>query len=100
MSWNSHPHRSATPGAPLCSRREFLSAASLATAAVLAGCATTSSSPSGIIDTHTHFYDPTRPQGVPWPPKNDAVLYRTVLPAELKSIVEPLGVRGTVVAEA
>ena len=20
-----------------------------------------------IIDTHTHFYDPTRPEGVPWP---------------------------------
>jgi len=20
-----------------------------------------------IIDTHTHFYDPSRPQGVPWP---------------------------------
>lgn len=54
----------------------------------------------GIIDTHTHFYDPTRPQGVPWPPKEDAVLYRPVLPAEFNSIAGPLGVTGTIVVEA
>ena len=35
---------------------------------------------SMIIDTHVHFYDPTRPGGVPWPPKDDKVLYRPVLP--------------------
>ena len=23
-----------------------------------------------IVDTHTHFYDPTRPQGAPWPRRN------------------------------
>ena len=33
-----------------------------------------------IIDTHTHFYDPTRPEGVPWPPADNELLYRTVLP--------------------
>ena len=33
-----------------------------------------------IIDTHTHFYDPTRPQGVPWPPPDDTLLYRRVMP--------------------
>jgi predicted TIM-barrel fold metal-dependent hydrolase len=34
-----------------------------------------------VIDTHVHFYDPTRPAGVPWPPK-DSPLYRTTLPAD------------------
>lgn len=53
-----------------------------------------------IIDTHTHFYDPTRPQGVPWPGKNDKVLYRPVLPGEFKRLAQPLGVVGTVVVEA
>ncbi|MBM3214369.1 amidohydrolase [Candidatus Poribacteria bacterium] len=53
-----------------------------------------------IVDTHTHFYDPTRPQGVPWPPKDDAVLYRTVLPEHLRALAEPLGIAGTVVVEA
>jgi predicted TIM-barrel fold metal-dependent hydrolase len=54
----------------------------------------------GIVDTHTHFYDPTRPQGVPWPGKSDAFLYRPVLPAEYRKMTEPLGVVGTVVVEA
>jgi L-fuconolactonase len=53
-----------------------------------------------VVDTHTHFYDPTRPQGVPWPGRDDAFLYRPVLPAEYREIAEPLGVTGTVVVEA
>jgi predicted TIM-barrel fold metal-dependent hydrolase len=100
MSWNSHLSRTTAHDGPSCSRREFLSAASLTTAAALSGCATPLSSPPGIIDTHTHFYDPTRPQGVPWPPKNDALLHRPVYPAELKKLAQPHGVTGTVVVEA
>ncbi len=53
-----------------------------------------------IIDTHTHFYDPTRPQGVPWPPADNELLYRTVLPEQCKALAEPEGVTGTVVVEA
>jgi predicted TIM-barrel fold metal-dependent hydrolase len=56
--------------------------------------------PSQIIDTHVHFYDPTRPQGVPWPPKNQKLLYRPVLPEELERIVKPLGVTGVIEVEA
>lgn len=54
----------------------------------------------GIIDTHTHFYDPSRPQGVPWPPAKDELLYRTVLPEEFVRLAQPLGVTGTIVVEA
>lgn len=53
-----------------------------------------------IIDAHTHFFDPTRPEGVPWPSKNDKRLYRSVLPDEFKRLAQPLGVVGTVVVEA
>ncbi|MCX6047350.1 MAG: amidohydrolase family protein [Chloroflexi bacterium] len=53
-----------------------------------------------IIDTHTHFYDPTRPQGVPWPAPDDKVLYRTVLPEDFAQVAVPEGVTGTVVVEA
>lgn len=53
-----------------------------------------------IIDTHTHFFDPTRPKGVPWPSKNNKRLYRAVLPKEFRKIAQPLGVVGTVVVEA
>jgi len=53
-----------------------------------------------IIDTHTHFYDPTRPEGVPWPDPNDKILYRRVLPEDYKALAVPQGVFGTVVVEA
>ena len=53
-----------------------------------------------IIDTHTHFYDPSRPQGVPWPPKDDTLLYRTMLPKDYKALPTPQPVAGTVVVEA
>jgi len=55
---------------------------------------------SPVIDTHTHFYDPTRKEGVPWPGKGDKVLYRVVLPAEYKKLAVPHGITGTVVVEA
>lgn len=52
------------------------------------------------IDTHTHFYDPARPQGVPWPSKEDSVLYRTVMPKDYQVLPKPQPVTGTVVVEA
>jgi predicted TIM-barrel fold metal-dependent hydrolase len=53
-----------------------------------------------IIDCHTHFYDPSRPEGVPWPDSKDESLYRTVLPESFKRLAQPLGIVGTVVVEA
>jgi len=53
-----------------------------------------------IIDTHTHFYDPTRPEGVPWPNPDDKILYRRVLPEDYKTLAVPQGVSGTIVIEA
>ncbi len=52
-----------------------------------------------LIDTHTHFYDPTRPEGVPWPGKGTP-LYRRVLPPDWLAVAEPAGVTQTVVVEA
>ena len=53
-----------------------------------------------VLDTHTHFYDPTRPEGVPWPPRDDALLYRTVMPEHYLALPVPQAVTGTVVVEA
>ena len=53
-----------------------------------------------IIDTHTHFYDPFRPQGVPWPGTEDSLIYRTVLPEHHREVAVPTGVVGTVVSAA
>lgn len=54
---------------------------------------------SRIIDTHTHFYDPTRPQGVPWPVKGSP-LYRPVYPKDWLALAGRHGIRETVVVEA
>lgn len=92
-------------------RRRFVAAAVQAVAGVsLTGWtsslrAAPSQTPTGaggftLIDTHTHFYDPTRPQGVPWPPRDDKLLYRPVLPKDYRALKVPKPVTGTVVVEA
>ncbi len=92
-------------------RRRFLAAAAQAVAGVaLTGWSSalraapnqpaTGRGGSTLIDTHTHFYDPTRPQGVPWPPRDDRLLYRSVLPKDYRTLPVPRPVTGTVVVEA
>ncbi|WP_460995665.1 amidohydrolase family protein [Spirosoma harenae] len=53
-----------------------------------------------IIDTHIHLFDPTRPQGVPWPTPKDVILYKPALPDRYRKIAMPLGVVGAIVVEA
>lgn len=91
---------------PPLPRRDFLASAALGVAAGLTprtalSCAAAphASLPATVIDTHTHFYDPGRPEGVPWPDR-DSFLYRRVLPADYRTLAEPLGITGTVVVEA
>jgi predicted TIM-barrel fold metal-dependent hydrolase len=52
-----------------------------------------------IIDTHIHLFDPTRPQGVPWPDKDDALLYRPALPDRYRRVTKGLGVVGAIEVE-
>ena len=58
-----------------------------------------------IIDTHTHFYDPTRPVPagrdlpIPWPSPKDKFLYKKILPPDWEALAKPLGMTGTVVVE-
>ena len=79
-------------------RRQFLATTTVLAAAPALAATSPSSLP--IIDTHTHFYDPVRPGGVPWPGKGDALLHRTTLPADYRAQSVPQPVTGTVVVEA
>src|SRR4051794_2472532 len=88
-------------------RRTFLKAGALAAAAVLQSVAGPGMAADaevavagGVIDTHTHFSDPTRPQGVPWPGKDDKLLYRRVLPEDYRAVTRGHGITGTIVVEA
>ncbi|HZM06680.1 MAG TPA: amidohydrolase family protein [Candidatus Saccharimonadales bacterium] len=62
--------------------------------------ATTSTGPLTVIDAHAHFYDPTRPQGVSWPPRDDKFLYRSRLPSDYRALPVPRPVTGVIVVEA
>jgi len=52
-----------------------------------------------IVDTHIHFYQPSRPGGVPWPPAG-STLYRDVLPAEYKALAQANGIVASGIVEA
>ena len=52
-----------------------------------------------VIDTHIHLYDPLRPQGVPWPPKEFKQLYQPSLPSRYRPIAQPLGIVGAIEVE-
>jgi predicted TIM-barrel fold metal-dependent hydrolase len=74
--------------------------AGLASAGLAASRLLPAAAASPIIDTHVHFYDPSRPEGVPWPPKDDKLLYRAVLPEEYKKLTAHLGITGAIEVEA
>lgn len=86
-----------TPTSSL-TRRAFLCRAAAITTTAFASPSAVKQVPA--IDTHTHFYDTARSQGVPWPPPSEPVLYKPHFPAEFQTLTAPLGVVGTVVVEA
>jgi predicted TIM-barrel fold metal-dependent hydrolase len=80
---------------PRMNRRTFL----LAAAGVAGLCTDAEAASVPIIDTHIHLYDPTRPQGVPWPGKDETILYRPTLPARFRSVTKGLGIAGVIEVE-
>ncbi len=52
-----------------------------------------------VVDTHIHLYDPTRPQGIPWPDPKDQI-YRTILPKDFREVATPAGVSHAIIVEA
>jgi L-fuconolactonase len=83
-------------------RRVFLQTASVGLAGLASAAQGNAAEPEPIpgLDAHTHFYDTSRPQGVPWPGKQDKLLYRPVLPDEFKQLTTKQHIRSTIVVEA
>ena len=76
-------------------RRSFLGAMG---AAAIAKAQTAPALPFPVIDTHIHLFDPTRPQGVPWPAKGSQI-FRPTLPADFRRLTAALGVKGAIEIE-
>jgi len=72
-------------------RRRFLSLA--------AASAFAQTPPQRVIDTHIHLFDPTRPLGVPWPPKDNTALYKPALPARYRALTSGLNIVGAIEVE-
>jgi len=51
-----------------------------------------------IIDTHIHLFDISRPEGVPWPPKNSSI-YKSSLPDSYRKLTAPFGITGAIAVE-
>ncbi len=51
-----------------------------------------------IIDSHIHLFDVSRPQGVPWPPK-DSSIYQSSLPDGYQKLTAAYGVVGAIAIE-
>src|SRR5258705_3381963 len=93
FSRKSRPPMKNITGAPI-SRRALLAGSAAQT--IL-----NAQSPSiPIIDTHVHFFDTTRPQGVPYPGPNVIPGFPIANPEKLREVVVPLGVVGAIEVEA
>ncbi len=79
---------------PYLNRRTFLAAA---TAAAAVDVARAGAESIPIIDTHLHLYDPTRPQGIPYPKVPNPP---QALPSQYREDVTPLGIVGGIEVEA
>lgn len=55
--------------------------------------------PVPVLDTHIHLFDTERPQGIPWPPKDDAVRYKTALPPRYVALTKKHNVVGAIELE-
>mgnify|MGYP006078628955 CR=1 FL=1 len=86
----------------MMTRRDFLLSVTAATAlgAQVSCSKSGGAGPIPAIDTHTHFFDPTRPGGIPWPPKEDAFIYKPHYPKDFRLLAQPRNIVGTVVVEA
>jgi predicted TIM-barrel fold metal-dependent hydrolase len=80
-------------------RRTFLEVTAGATLTELAMNEAEAAAPIPVIDTHIHLFDTTRPQGVPWPAKDDAVLYHTALPDRYRKLALPFNIKGAIEVE-
>lgn len=82
-------------------RRDFLRTSTAASTALLGASSLLAAAPAiPAIDTHIHLYDPSRPAGVPWPPKTEPILYKPHLPADFRPLAAAAHVVGAVVVEA
>lgn len=79
-------------------RRRFLSTVSGGAIAQATNVLAGATGKLPIIDSHIHLFDVSRPQGVPWPPK-DSSIYKSALPGRFRKLAAQYGVAGAIEIE-
>ena len=73
----------------------------LSAALFMYSCQSTGSSSDIVaVDTHMHLFDVERKEGVPWPKKDDKVLYHTTLPKHFNPIAKKNNIKKVIVVQA
>lgn len=67
---------------------------------LLVGCTSSKLKDIPIIDTHVHFFDPQRPEGIMWPPKERTELYKAFLPKHFQPVIDQNNVKASVIVQA
>ena len=80
------------------SRREFLGAAIAGSFAPHSRAVDNRTKNTPVIDSHIHLFDVSRPQGVPWPPKESSI-YKSALPERFRKLAASHGVVGVIEIE-
>jgi predicted TIM-barrel fold metal-dependent hydrolase len=88
--------RDQTAGTGALTRRSFAALGASLTALPLQA----KPDPIPIIDTHVHFFDTTRPQGVPYPGPKSIPGVPVATPATYRKVVSQLGIVGAIEIEA
>jgi predicted TIM-barrel fold metal-dependent hydrolase len=81
-------------------RRDLLKLAATGATALALRLSPAEPHPNPMIDTHIHLFDPTRPGGVPWPPKEDTAVYKPSTPERYSALTAPFGIVGAIAIEA
>src|SRR5258706_1359507 len=89
----------AAPGSAPLSRRTILAAATATVTGAVSSALEAREPAIPIVDTHIHFFDTTRPQGVPYS-GNGVKNLPIANPASFRRVGVPLGVVGAIEVEA
>ena len=64
------------------------------------GCSSLKLEEVPIVDTHIHFFDTSRKEGVMWPPKDNKVLHVPTFPADFEKVANKHNIKAAVVVQA
>ena len=67
---------------------------------LLSACSQVTLENTEVVDTHIHFFDTSREEGVMWPPKSNKILYKPSFPKHFQETATENNIKAAVVVQA